>query len=154
MINQDEDRVRYISPDQLLREIKVLHKGMAVTTGSYEVLTEGEVRDLDWNHMDQSHRPFVHETYREALRLCVGQDFALSVTKWGKMPIFVTITDVRLKPGLFYQCFCIFSIVYVHSVIQMVAEGPNVRQRIDWYIASHPIFRFLHPFVTPQHPCD
>jgi hypothetical protein len=142
------DQLRFIPPEKILRELQVLHKGMVVTQGSYEIANLGQVSDLDWNHMDQHHRPVIHRTYNEAIRMGNSENFQFSITKFGNYPLFIPVTDIYVKPGLFYQAYCVFSVVIVISVIQMLQEGEQVKQKIDWYIASSRWFKFMHQFLN------
>jgi len=103
--------------------------------------------------MDQLHRPAIHKTYQESLRLVTARSFQLSLTGvgLGGFKFFLPMTDIQLGPGLFYQGFSLFNLLYIHSIIRMIPaserEGVDEKvslQRIDWYIVSHRLFKFLH----------
>ncbi|MDA1277813.1 MAG: Rieske 2Fe-2S domain-containing protein [Verrucomicrobia bacterium] len=143
-----ERDLQYVDPESLIEEFKGMGKGMAVTHGFYELECEAAVNDLDWNHMDPHHCPFIHRTYGEASRLACGRNFQLSLTHYPSSPLFVAVTDVRLKPGLFYQCFSVFNLVFVMSVIRSLPCDTGSQQRIDWYIVSRRFWSFLHPMLN------
>lgn len=149
--------MKYIGPENLDSSFKTLGPSLAITTGHYEIKAPCEVRDIDWNHMDQLHRPSIHKTYLESLRLVTGRSFQLSLTRIpvGWFKFLVLVTDIQLGPGLFYQGFSLFNLLYVHHVIRMIpiSEGERVDENItlhaiDWYIISHPFFKFLHGPVS------
>ncbi len=147
--------VECINVDDLKESFKTLGKFVSVTTGHYEIPAQCDMRDLDWNHMDQRHRNYVHGLYEETLRVGRGANFALSLTNIRVLgvPFLVLITDVRLDRGLFYQTFNLFNLIYVHVVIKSLSQPkedgkPCALRTVDWYIVSHSIFKFLHPSVA------
>ena len=115
---------------------------MAVTEGVFEDPARCTVEDLDWNHMDLDHRPWIHNTYHEASRVVIGPNIHSSVTKRRILgiPVFIQVTDIRLEPTLFYQCFTFFSLLHVHLVMRSLPG----KMQAKWYIVSHRIFKFLH----------
>ncbi|MDT7041653.1 Rieske 2Fe-2S domain-containing protein [Candidatus Nitronereus thalassa] len=139
-----------VDPDALRAQLESIDTKMSVTHGSYAVQSAASVPDLDWNHMDPHHRQFVHGTYGRSLRLCTGKDFQVSITKYGIWPIFLVVSDVRLRPGLFYQCFSLFGLVTVISVIRSVEQQSGTRQQIDWYILSKRLLKFVHPWLSKR----
>lgn len=136
--------MKFIKPEDLRQSLDNFAPRMAVTHGQYVFSVPGLLEDMEWNHMDQLHRPYIHKTYQEVARLACGKDFAISLTRWGKFPFFITVSDVRLKPGLFYQCMTIAGLVYVHFVISMQEENEIVNSKLEWYITSHKWLKFLH----------
>jgi nitrite reductase/ring-hydroxylating ferredoxin subunit len=54
------------------------------------------------------------------------------------------VTDIRLGPGLFYQIYTIFNLIYVHGVLRNHSKGTV----FEWTIVSHRWLRFLHPLVS------
>jgi hypothetical protein len=140
--------INFIRPDSLEQALSNVSDNMHVTTGSYEILTSSLVNDLDWNHMDSHHRPFIHKTYLDSLRLVRDKNFQISITQRGNTPLFITVVDVFLEVGLFYQIMTIFGIFTIISVIKAVPEDSSTRQTITWHIMSKRIFRFLHPILS------
>ena len=147
------EETRYISPENLVSSFQTLGRSTAVTSGHYEIKVPCEVRDADWNHMDQLHRTAVHRTYQESLRLVTARSFQLSLTSVGLrgFKFFILVTDIQLGPGLFYQAFSLFNLFYVHSIIRMIPlseqeenNGNMTLQMIDWHIVSSRWFKFLH----------
>jgi hypothetical protein len=136
--------MKYIRPEELAQSFKQFAPNMAVTHGQFEFNVPGLIEDMEWNHMDQLHRPHIHKTYQEVARLACGKDFAISLTRWGKFPLFITVSDIRIKPGLFYQCMTIAGIVYVHFVISMEERNEVVYSKLEWHITSHKWLKFLH----------
>jgi hypothetical protein len=98
--------------------------------------------------MDQLHRPFIHNTYHENIRIALGRHFSVSLTKWNPWPFFITVTDMRLAEGLYYQSFTLAGIVFVHNIITMhEQENDVVRLRLEWLICSHRLLKPLHYFL-------
>jgi hypothetical protein len=136
--------ILHVPPDDLKARLQALGDGMTVTSGSFALKTTASPLDLNWNHMDPHHRPYVHRTYGNSLRLCTGDDFQFSVTKFGPWPIFIQVADACVRPGLFYQCFSLFNVVIIVCVISTGEHGAQ----IDWHIASPRVWRFLHPYLS------
>ncbi len=126
---------------------------VAVTRGHCEQPGCNNFNDMAWNHMDQLHRPFVHKTYTQSLRVALDRGFALSLTYFPFLGIrfFVLVTDVLVRPGVFYQAFNLFSIIYFHVMISVVAEGRGTAVKADWFIVSHPFFKFLHSYLDKRY---
>ena len=141
-------------PERLIESFKDLGPSEAITTGHYEVNSECDARDLDWNHMDQHHRTYVHNLYGATIRLVRAQNFALTLTQipFLGFPLMVLISDVRLRPGLFYQAFNLLNLVHVHVVIRSLERIVSGQKRgfrtVDWYIVSHQFFKFLHGWIN------
>lgn len=149
MSSPDPSDIRAPSESTLERQFRGLGAGAAVTRGRYSLEGDASVEDLDWNHMDQEHRPFIHDTYHHAVRIASGQDFAVSVTRLGRTPFLAQVSDIRLGPGRFYQSVSMLGIIIVHSTITMVPlDDGRVRQDIEWLIVSRPLFRFLHGWLN------
>ncbi len=141
--------IRTHSESVLERQFCSLGTGAAVTRGHYELDGDVSVADLDWNHMDQEHRPYIHDTYHESVRIASARDFALSVTRLGRLPFLAQVTDIRLGPGHFYQSVSLLGIAIVHSTIRMTPlDNGKVRQDIDWMIVTHRLFRFVHGWLN------
>ncbi len=141
-IKSDEGKVKFV--DQVLGEN--LGEKTAITSGFYEFPLHCEIRDLDWNHLDQGHRPWIHKTYRQSLRLSTGKQFATSLTKMSLLgiPFYVLVSDVQLAPGLFFQGYTLFSLIYIHTVIRADEE----KVRVEWQIVSPRFFKFLHGYLN------
>lgn len=136
---------KYIKSDEIEGAIRQIHKGLSITRGSFSSRAPGIVEDMEWNHLDQAHRNFLHDAYHDALRVVTGKDFAFSVTRWGKSPLMIPVFDVRIDRGLFYQSFSVFNFFYVHQVCRLTQDGDDhVKMDINWFIASHWLFKFLH----------
>lgn len=141
----DKKNIRYLSPRNLYEQISSFTAGMAVTKDSFELTVPNcTLEDFEWNHMDQMHRPSIHNTYEKGVRIALGEDFAVSLTQWKKWPLLITVSDVYVDKGLFYQSLTIAGIIFIHSIISMEAIGDSVKLVDEWFIASHRLFRFLH----------
>lgn len=140
------DAVRYIPPGPLDAQLKKLGKYVAISKGKFLFPAHCEVRDLDWNHMDQQHRPCIHNAFQGAIRLATGPDFALSLTKLKVLGFgwSFLLADIRLGPGLFCQSFTLFNLFYVHQVQRFTSGG----MEMEWKIVSHPLLKFLHGFIS------
>lgn len=137
--------LKFLSPQDLHDEIAKLTSGMLVTKGVFElVIPQCTLQDIEWNHMDQMHRQCVHHTYEKNVRIALSNNFALSLTQWGKWPFLIPVTDVYVARGLFYQSLTLAGIIFLHSVISMEEAGDAIRLKDEWLIASHRIFRLLH----------
>lgn len=144
-LNTDKKNIKYLTPDDLHEQIKSFTTGMAVTKDSFELLVPNcTLEDFEWNHMDQMHRPSVHNTYEKGVRIALGEDFAVSLTQWKKWPLLITVSDIYVAKGLFYQTLTIAGILVLHSIISMEADGDSVKLKDEWFIASHRFFKFLH----------
>lgn len=141
--------MRSLDKDYLSKAIKDFCKGTSVSSGKFSCEAPGSVKDLEWNHMDQSHRPYIHSTYNDELRISIGENFANSLTKWGNWPFFLNVMDVRVKDGQYYQTFTIGGLIYVHTVIEMgyINESKSSLE-INWHISSHWILKPIHKFLN------
>jgi hypothetical protein len=118
-----------------------------VTKGRYSSLTRSEQRDLVWNHMDQNHRPLIHRTYGEAMRVAISERSAFSLTRFGGWPAVIPVFDGYHKDNGFYQVLCLFGLIVIVNVIECNATEQGTRMDISWTIASHRLLRFLHPML-------
>lgn len=144
-MNSKNNTIKYLTPDNLHEQLKTFTAGMAVTKGSFELVVKRcMLEDIEWNHMDQLHRPTIHNTYEKGIRIATGCNFALSLTEWGKWPFLIQVTDVYVSRGLFYQSLTLAGIIFIHSIISMEQIGDDVKLIDEWYIASRKIFKFLH----------
>lgn len=140
--------MKFTKKSEIKESLERLNRGMAVTVGTFHYKTQSYLDDMEWNHMDQLHRPFIHKTYEEVVRIATGKNFAVSLTRWGRWPIFITVTDVRIDKGLFYQCMTLAGIFYIHFVLEMTQVGDETATVLTWHIASHRFFKILHPILS------
>ncbi len=154
--NHLQTGMSYIHPNDLISHFKSLDRSFVVTTGHFEFPADCSVQDLDWNHMDQNHRIYIHHTYQNSIRLIRSANFTLTLSNnpiW-KLPFFILMVDIRVNPNMFYQAFSLLNIIYIHSIIRSVPR-PTPKSEYstlvtDWYIVSHPIFKFLHSFLEQK----
>ncbi len=138
---------RSIKEEDFEDALKKLHKGTYISRHSHSSLVPGIVQDIEWNHLDQRHRIYLHDAYHEALRIATGKDFAFSLTTFGKWPVYIKVFDARIARGLFYQTFSVFSLIFCQQFTHLTQVGDQVRIDINWITASHKWLRFLHgPF--------
>jgi hypothetical protein len=97
--------------------------------------------------MDQNHRPLIHRTYGEAMRVHIGARAALSLTRFGGWPAVIPVFDGHYKENGFYQILCLFGLIVVVNTIECNVVDGRTRMDIRWAIASHRFLRFLHPFL-------
>lgn len=143
--NEQKNQLRYLAPDNLYEQLHHFTKGMAVTRDSFEMnINNCTLEDLEWNHMDQLHRSSIHHTYEKGIRIATGQNFAVSLTEWKRWPLLITVTDVYVKKGLFYQSLTIAGMIFVHSIISMEESADGVTLKDEWFIASRKWLKFLH----------
>lgn len=136
--------VRRIAPQSLEQHIRKLHRGMTVTNGHHESLVVGYVNDLEWNFFDEIHRIYVHHTYSDMMKVFSGRDFSVNVVKWGGLPLFVQVANAKIDTGLFYQAMVIMGIIYCHQITKLTQQSDKVLITVDWFTASHWMFRPLH----------
>src|SRR5258707_905541 len=95
--------------EALARLIPKVH----ITKGHYSCPAKAELRDLVWNHMDQNHRPHVHRTYGDAMRMHIGEQSSFSLTKFGNWPVILPTFDGYYKDNGFYQVVTLFGLIVV-----------------------------------------
>lgn len=143
------DDTIFVDPERVEEKLKEISDNICITKGSYRHTNVAAPRDLDWNHMDPHHRPHIHNTYTEAARLCTSPIHQVSVTRPSKkLPFLMCVTDVMLRPNLFFQTFTIFNMLFVLCVIRSYQENGSTIQQTDWYIVSKPVFKFLHGYFS------
>jgi nitrite reductase/ring-hydroxylating ferredoxin subunit len=140
MIDLKKSKVKYLPMANIESKLRALGKNITVTKGEFEFPAHATQKDIDWNHMDQLHRVYVHNTYQESIRLAIAEDFAVSVAKLKVLgfPVFVDVTDILLGPGRFYQSYTLFGLIYVQNLIEHTnfSDKPN-KVTAKWHIASH-----------------
>ncbi|OGT35021.1 MAG: hypothetical protein A3F11_07385 [Gammaproteobacteria bacterium RIFCSPHIGHO2_12_FULL_37_14] len=136
--------MKYIKPEMLESEYKNLAPNLVITKDCFEIDVPNFLVDMEWNHMDQLHRPYIHHTYEESIRIALNKDFAVSLTRWKRIPLFITVSDIRIKPGMYYQIMTIAGLILVHLVISMEETNEIVHLKIEWFISSHKWLKFLH----------
>ena len=146
-----KNNFRYLTPENLYSQICHFTSGMSVTRDAFELTVDNcTLEDFEWNHMDQQHRPSVHNTYEKGIRIALGEDFAISLTQWKPWPLFITVTDVYVARGLFYQSLTLAGIIFMHSIISMEQIGDSVKLKDEWFIASTRLFKFLHKPISKK----
>jgi len=134
----------FVREDKLDEALRRLFPSAHITRGSFTYPSRAAAPDLVWNHMDQNHRPFIHRTYDEAMRVHIGTWSAFSMTRFGKWPVVIPVFDGYFKKNGFYQVLCLFGLVVVVNLIECNGTGTDTRMDVSWAIASHRFLRFLH----------
>lgn len=126
--------LRYIAESDLEKKFSEFHPGYGLTKGEYRFPATCSVDDLDWNHVDQDHRPFIHKTYNQSIRLFTDSNSSISLTKFSfwKFSFWIQIIDLKIKRGLFYQCFSVFNLVHFHGIL----KNSDKDMVYQWYIFS------------------
>lgn len=137
----------FIREDKIDEALGRLIPKVRITKGHYRWPARAEQRDLVWNHMDQNHRPYIHRTYGDAMRVHLGAESAFSLTRFGNWPIVIPVFDGYYKDNGFYQVICLFGVVVVVNFIQACATENGTHMEVDWAIASHRLLGFLHPIL-------
>lgn len=137
----------FIREDKIDEALGRLIPNVRITKGHYSCPARAEQRDLVWNHMDQNHRPFIHRTYGDAMRLHIGAEAAFSLTRFGNWPFVVPVFDGYYKDNAFYQVVCLFGLVVIVNFIEACSTERGTHMEVDWAIASHRLLRFLHPML-------
>lgn len=139
--------VAFIREDKVDEALAHLIPNVRITKGSYSCPGHATPRDLAWNHMDQNHRPLIHRTYGEAMRMYIGERGAFSLTRFGKWPTVIPVFDGHFRENGFYQVLCIFGLIVIVNVIECNETAAGPRMDIAWAIASTRWLRFLHPIL-------
>jgi hypothetical protein len=139
--------VKYIKDKDLDGLIQSLHKGVFVSKDRFQSKIRGIVVDFEWNHLDQSHRLYIHDAYHDALRIATSKDVAISLVAYKNLPIYIQVADMRVERGLFYQSYTFFGLLFCHQVCRFIQQGDEVLLDIEWRTVSSKWLRFLHrPF--------
>jgi nitrite reductase/ring-hydroxylating ferredoxin subunit len=143
----DPQILKYIPIADIPKHLKNLHAGVTITHGTHESLVPGYLNDLEWNFYDELHRYYVHDTYHGLYKVMTGKYFSVNVVKWGNLPVFIQVANAKIADGLFYQSMTVLGIIMLHQVQRITQKDDNVLIQVDWYTASHWLFRWLHgPF--------
>lgn len=137
----------FIPFEHLPAAFKRLGKHDAVTTTTIEEECGCSPADLAWNHMDQLHRKYIHNTYTEAVRFAITPAIAVSLTKvkFAGIPFFILVSDIKLKDYVFYQCFTLMGLIYFHMQSEILpVTGGRSKYKLTWHIVSHRFLKFLH----------
>jgi hypothetical protein len=144
MHNFDPEVLKFTPPDRIPEYMKKLHPGMAISHDKHHSLVPGYIHDIEWNFFDEMHRNFVHDTYHDMYKIMAGKYFSVNVVRWGNLPIFIQVANAKIKDGLFYQSMVVLGVIFLHQIVRLTPKEDNVLMEIDWYIASHWLFRWLH----------
>lgn len=140
----DPQILKYLPADRLAEHLRQLHPGMVVTQGHHESLVPGYINDLEWNFYDELHRQHVHDTYHGLYKVMTGKYFSINVVRWGNLPIFMQVANAKIGEGMFYQSMTVLGIIVLHQVQRISQRQDEVLIEVDWYTASHWVFRWLH----------
>jgi nitrite reductase/ring-hydroxylating ferredoxin subunit len=143
----------YMKDKDFEKNLKTFEGKAAITHGHREGLNPCEMSDMNWNYTDQLHRLYVHALYGKTLRLVRQKNFTASLTKIKLLgiPFTILITDARLKEGFYYQMLTLFHLIHVHIFCEHVPKGKKCLGVVDWYIVSHPFFKFLHSYLSKKY---
>jgi hypothetical protein len=136
----------FIREDKVDEALARLIPNVRITKGSFSCPGHAELRDLVWNHMDQNHRPLIHRTYGEAMRVFIGERDAFSLTRFGNLAV-IPVFDGHFRENGFYQVLCLFGLIVVINVIECNVTADGTSMDISWAIASNRFLKFLHPFL-------
>jgi len=142
--------VGFIREGMIDEGLRKLIPGAHISKGAFKYPSRSELRDLAWNHMDQNHRPFIHRTYGDAMRINVQTQSAYSLTRFGRWPVVIPVFDGYFRENGFYQFVVVFGLFVIAIVMEnkVVANGTEID--IAWAIASHRWLRFVHPILNRQ----
>lgn len=139
--------VGFIREGMVDEGLRKLIPGAYISKGAFKYPGHSELRDLAWNHMDQNHRPYIHRTYGDAMRIFVQAQSAYSLTRFGRWPAVIPVFDGYFKENGFYQFVVVFGLFVIVNIMEnkVVANGTEID--IAWVIASHRWLRFAHPVL-------
>ncbi len=142
--------VGFINEGVIDESLRKLIPGAAISRGGFKYPSKSELRDLAWNHMDQNHRPYIHRTYGDAMRIFVQQQAAFSLTRFGRWPVVIPVFDGYFREQGFYQFVVVFGIFVIAIIMENKVVENGTEIDIAWAIASHRWLRFLHPLLNRQ----
>ena len=67
--------------------------------------------------VDQNHRPQIHRTYGDAMRMHLGQQTSFSLTKFGNWPVILPTFDGYHQDNGFYQVVTLLGLNVVINII-------------------------------------
>lgn len=140
---------RFVFPQQLDEIVRKDHPGMVATSGEYIAPHTYEPVDIEWNHLDHNHRPFIHNTYKDSITLSVQETIAhrLSSVKavtWLPFRAILLVAEVVLGSGRFYQGMTLWGFFYIHIFIEV--RKTNIL--IEWRILSSKWLKWFHPYIS------
>ncbi len=143
----------YIKFGEIEARLRAFHGNPSLTRGHWEGTNDCEARDAEWNLLDQMHRLFIHKVYGKTLCLARSSSFSSTITtlKVLGFPIVVSINDVRIRPGFYYQTIVFLNLIHFHMYLEIIPMGEQSRTRVDWFIASHPLFKWMHGFLNKRY---
>ncbi len=138
----------FISKSKLEKSLLSLSPGEVCTQGNYKFQSHCSADDLDWNHMDWMHRPLIHNTYLNSVRIFAEPNFSLSLTniKFLGFDVKILVSDIKIERGLFYQCYTIFGLIYIHGIL----ENNDTDMNFSWYIISKWWLKPLHSVLSKK----
>lgn len=130
------------------KNVKKFSKGFVTSEQSACLDVPGTLEDLEWNHMDHAHRPFIHDTYNKNLRLYYTKKSASSLTFWKNLPIILHVNDFYIDKGLFSQTINLMGIIFIDSKLSLkYLSEYETRMNVDWFISSYWIFKPIHKIL-------
>lgn len=125
--------------------------GGRMTTSRWTHEAEGDwtAQDYEWNFLDHLHRPIVHHTYSEAIRLVLTPDVAVSVTTMRRAGTrwLIQVAGMRLRPGVYLQSFTVFSIFHVSILMRILPTSLPARLVTTCWVTSARPWRILHGVI-------
>lgn len=122
--------------------------GFSITKKKLEFKTQFDARDMAWNHMDFTHRPWIHHHYTEGLRTVLGKDISLGFTPWPRTPFLIPTFDIRVSDREFLHGYNIAGLAYVFVKISIVPQGNGDNTwSLEWFVLTKRYLRFLHGFI-------
>lgn len=141
--------VAFLDQSKIDEALKRLLPKAHLSKGRFTYPCRAELRDLVWNHMDQNHRPYIHNTYGEAARVFIDRHASFALTRYGNWPVAIPVFDGYFRQNGFYQVMVLFGLIVVVTIIECNEDGKGGTQMdVSWTIASHRWLRFLHPILT------
>ena len=138
----------HVLPYSMIKQISENNlKGFRVTSSQIKFQTNFNAKDMSWNHMDFTHRPWIHKHYTDGLRVALGKDVSFGFTPWKGTPFLIPTFDVRVGEHEFLHGYNLAGLFYVFMNIQIVASGNENIWSLEWFILSRNYFRFIHPIL-------
>lgn len=138
----------FLDPGKIDEALRRLMPNAYLSKGSYSYPSRAPLCDLVWNHMDQNHRPLIHNTYEEAARVFIDRHASFSLTRFGKWPVAIPVFDGYFRENGFYQVMVLFGLVVVVCLVECKAGENGTSMEISWTTASHWLLRFVHPYLN------
>jgi hypothetical protein len=120
-------------------------KGFSRSSHELKFETGFDARDMTWNHMDFTHRPWIHGHYEKGVRIAMGTDvLCMGFTPFGILPFIVPTFDYRVSQNEFRQVYNLGGMFLVLMSMSIVPRDDKTDWLVRWTIVSKWYLRIFH----------